>query len=101
MLSDMRCGPSVMVRSGDAKLVKYDSFESPECDPDATALKLERYIPTGWSGPDLDQQIRLQQERSELIHRWVGASPVDAYPESASEVVDHWQVDVSHVSLEN
>lgn len=100
MLSDMRCGPSVMVRSGDEKLVKYQRFEPPEYEPDATALDLERCIPSEWSGRNLDQQIDVQHDRSELIRRWVGASPEEVYPESAREVVDHWPVDVRRVFLE-
>jgi hypothetical protein len=89
-----------MVRSGEAKLVSYHRFGVPEYTPDDTARDLERFIPVEWSGSDRDDEIRLQTDRSGLIRMWVSESPVDVYPNSAGEIVDHWQVDIDRVRLE-
>lgn len=101
MLSDMRCGPSVMVRHGDTKLVRYHRFSSPECTPDASAFDLERFIPDEWSGDELEREIDLQSERSALIREWEGNSPAIVFPDTAPEVVDHWHVDLDRVYLGN
>ncbi len=99
MLSDARCGPSVMVRHGDAKLVRYHRLDSFECTPQAAVPDLERFIPDEWSGAELDRQIHLQSERSGLIRGWVDRSPSDVFPDSAPEVIDHWRVDLDRIRL--
>ncbi|MFW5836257.1 MAG: sulfatase-like hydrolase/transferase [bacterium] len=101
MLADMRCGPSVMVRHGEAKLVRYHRLDSADCSPDAAALDLERFVPHEWSGAELDRMIRLQSVRSEMIRAWAGNSPAIVFSSTAPEVADHWQVDVERVYLNN
>lgn len=101
MLSDMRCGPSVMVRHGDAKLVRYHRLDSSDCVPDAAAHDLERLIPDGWSGDELDRQIHLQSRRSELIRAWAGRSPGDVFSEDDATEIYHWRADPDRIYLED
>ena len=101
MLSDMRCGPSVMVRHGDAKLVRYHRLDSSDCVPDAAAPDLERFIPDAWSGAELDRRIHLQSERSRLVREWASGSPGEVFGENDATEIYHWRADLDRIHLED